>query len=104
MATPEIEEFIERCRKICAEQGSLQPSVICGFLGREAWVWADSELEIMCDPNSPMMEIRVLPALHPQNIENPVVMVMENGEIIRYHGEWVYARIKVDRLYRALGS
>lgn len=101
---PEVKEFIARCRGICGELGSIQPAYICGFIGREARVWADNELEISCDNKSPMMEIRLLPAIHPDNLENSVVMVNEKGKTIRTHGEWVYARVKVDRLYRGLES
>ncbi len=104
MVEPEIEEFIKRCRGICGELGSIKPAYICGWVGREARVWADNELEISCDDSGPMMEIRLLPAIHPHNLENPVVMVNEKGETIRTHGEWVIARVKVDRLYRGLES
>ena len=104
MLTPEIEEFIKRCRRICKESGSVKPAYICGWVGRIARVWSDHELEISCDENSPMMEIRILPSIHPDFLENPVVNITEKGDVIRHHGEWVHARVKVDRLYRELGG
>jgi hypothetical protein len=40
--------------------------------------------------------------MHPDNLHNPVVHITAEGEMIRHHGEWVYARVKVDRMYRKL--
>ena len=98
----DILEFVNRCRAICAELGTIKPAYMCGYVGREGRVYDDHEIEIACEETSSMMEIRLLPAIQPANLENPVVMIMENGDCIRTHGEWIYAKDKVNRLFAAL--
>jgi len=102
MVTPEIEEFIAKCRKINEARGEERFAVICGRIGKEPRVFADEEIEIVCCTKTQEMEILILPAIHPHNLDNPVVMIDEGGKIYRTHGEWVYARVKVDRLAREI--
>lgn len=99
---PELQEFIRRCRKIVEVLANSQ-SFPCGFV-RVGRAYEDDEITIACDPKSPAMEIEIHPPLHPDKQHNPVVHITAEGHMIRHHGEWIYARVKVDRMYRELSK
>ncbi len=100
MDDPEIREFIRRCRKI-VEVSANSEAFPCGFV-RPGVAYEDDEITIATDPESESLEITINPALHPHNLHNPVIHITESGKMIRHHGEWIYARVKVDRMYREL--
>lgn len=100
----ELLDFIGKCREINEKRGEVKHAPICGWVGREPRFFSDEEIEIACATDSEEMEIRILPPLHPDRLSNPVIMITESGELLRAHGEWVYARVKVDRLAREIRS
>lgn len=48
------------------------------------------------------LEVTVLPAAHPDGLENPVVMITEDDRVIRHHGEWVHIEAHIQELHALL--
>jgi hypothetical protein len=97
MDSTEIQDFIRQCRKIVEVRANSEAFPF-GFAGPGV-SYGDSEISIACDPESEAMEITVNPGLHPERLHNPVICITKSGEMIRSHGEWKYAKEKVEQLW-----
>lgn len=97
MDSSDLQDFIQKCRDLC-EGREEKMACVCGRFVY-ARVFEDENLKVACVPKSPMMEIEIQPALHPQGLHNPVVDITETGEMIRSHGEWRYASDYVNQLH-----
>ena len=97
----EIKEFIELGRMILWRHSKPVHSAFIGdrhYLGGLASVYTDKKIEITGYGQA--IEIKILPGGHPKGLHNPVVLITEEGEVIRTHGEWTYIKKHVAAVAR----
>lgn len=77
--------FLERCRHIAATRGERQNyhGNACVRGGAPAYVFKDPTITIVTAIYSQAMDIE----MHRPH-DNPVIMIKEDGDSLRFHGEW----------------
>lgn len=80
--------FFELARRYARQHGVRKLGSICGYCAVPAFVYEDELVVVSADVASPALEIVFK---YPDGrLTNPVIMVTEQGENIRTHGEHCY--------------
>lgn len=98
--------FIERCRFIAKARGTKKTADRFTYLnfncgakiqpGDTVYEYEDDVIHIHASHRTPALLIE-----RKEN-RNPTTMVMEDGDLIRHHGEWTYMKEHVTRLCRSI--
>jgi hypothetical protein len=97
----EADRFFDLVRQYARERGVPGPGYICGRLNVPALVFEDRVVRISAAKDTPALEIVFK---YPDGkITNSVIMVTDDGDTIRVHGEHVYVVPHIEMLASAAG-
>lgn len=100
----ELHDFLDACREVLIHKGKVSDSVLCGgystqvATGKNIGAYADENIAIFMSQDNASTEIIVGEGVQPDKVENPAIMIAEDGRIFRKHGEWRYLIPVVERL------
>ena len=104
MATMELHDFLDMCLEIMIAKGEDCPSRYIGNMSTQVCTgpninaYVDEDIGIFMSRVNAETEIIVGERVHPDNLQNPAIMVNKDGEIFRQHGEWRYLIPVVEKL------
>ena len=102
--TMELHDFLDMCREIVITKGEDCPSRIMGNMttqvcsGPNINAYVDENIGIFMSRDNAETEIIVGEEAHPDNLQNPAIMINKDYEIFRQHGEWRYLIPVVEKL------
>ena len=92
----ELHDFIDACREVLIRKGNVSDSRLCGgystqvATGRNISAYADENIAIFMSQDNASAEIIIGKGVQPDKVENTAIMIAEDGQIFRRHGEWTY--------------
>lgn len=89
------QEFLDRCRWIVERFGETTTRFVRSGCVNDSTVrkYEDDAIEIIASPTTKAIDVSIKLPHH-----NPVIMVKEDGNPIRFHGEWTYAQDHVAKI------
>jgi len=88
----ELKDLLDQIRTWTQKNGGSMNGIVNGWVCVPVYFYGDGTVGISCHRHGLEMEIR-----RKEN-DNPVIMVNEDGSILRYHGEFSHVRDHLSNL------